>query len=93
MEEQEASGIGLRRHPDREVRRRMAPVPFPLELLDGVLGVVDDQVRPVAQFQDTVGNGGQVTRGLVVRQVHHRRPVGLDAEAECVARMRDACGP
>ena len=51
-------------------------------LLLGVLGVVDDQVGPVAQLEHRRVDLGAVVGSLVVAHEGHRGVPGLDAEAE-----------
>ncbi len=67
----------------------MAPVEELDELVLGVLGVVDEQVRVAAQVEDGRGDGRPVERRLVVGQVGHGHAVGLDPEPEGVADVRD----
>ena len=63
----------------------MAPVGEGGEFVLGVLGVVDDQVRAVAEFEHVLGHRPPVERCLVVGHVGERAAVGLDPEAERVA--------
>src|SRR5271166_306219 len=85
VEEHQAFGPRLGRHPDRVGVGGVAPVGLVPELVVGVLGVVDDDVGPLAELEHPLGHGAAVQRRLMVGHVGQGLPVGLDPEPQRVA--------
>src|SRR5690606_16798989 len=94
VEQGEAPGAGLVGDEHGVVHRAVAPVVLLRELLDRVLGVVDDEVGAVAQLEDVVAHPVAAVVGhLVVGDVGHRRPADLDPVAVVGPDVRHRAHP
>ena len=87
VEQRQGLDARLLGHLDRVVDRAVTPVGLLLELVGGVLGVVDQQIGLLAQLEHRVGHGVERRGRLMVADVGHDHAAPLDAVADRRAAM------